>query len=122
MSLRILAVDASLTTREMLRQTLTEAGFAVTLAEDGLDALNRLTDAPPDLVLTELILPRLDGFGLIAAIRNGSVASGVPIVVLTADCTPGAWDRARSAGTNGIIAKPFDEAALVAKIRRLAAG
>ncbi|MBN2631738.1 MAG: response regulator [Rhodobacteraceae bacterium] len=122
MSLRILVVDASLTLREMLRQTLTEAGFTVTLAEDGLDALDRLADAPPDLVLTELALPRLDGLGLLAAIRSGSVAPFVPIVVLTADCTATAQDRARAAGASGMIIKPFDEAALVESLRRFAAG
>ena len=68
MSLRVLAVDDSLTMREMLRQTLSEAGFDVVLAEDGIDALDRLPEADPDLILTDLNMPRMDGFGLIDAI------------------------------------------------------
>ena len=121
MSLRILAVDDSLTMREMLRQTLTEAGFDVVLAEDGLDALDRLPGADPDLVLTDLNMPRMDGFGLIGAIRGGPHAARVPILVLTTESAASLKDRARLAGATGWITKPFDEESLVSTIRRVAA-
>lgn len=121
MSLRILAVDDSMTMREMLRQTLTEAGFDVVLAEDGLDALERLPGADPDLVLTDLNMPKMDGFGLIDAIRKGSVATRVPILVLTTESAATLKDRARAAGATGWITKPFDEVSLVSTIRRVAA-
>lgn len=121
MSLRILAVDDSLTMREMLRQTLTEAGFQVVLAEDGLDALERLQTADPDLILTDLNMPNMDGFGLIDAVRKGDVASRVPILVLTTESAATLKDRARAAGATGWITKPFDEVSLVSTIRRVAA-
>ncbi|MDR7124915.1 response regulator [Pseudotabrizicola sp. 4114] len=121
MSLRILAVDDSLTMREMLRQTLTEAGFQVVLAEDGLDALERLPGAEPDLILTDLNMPKMDGFGLIDAVRNGDLYARVPILVLTTESAATLKDRARTAGATGWITKPFDEQSLVSTIRRVAA-
>ncbi|MFN7222677.1 MAG: response regulator [Paracoccaceae bacterium] len=121
MSLRILAVDDSLTMREMLRQTLTEAGFQVVLAEDGLDALDKLPAADPDLILSDLNMPKMDGFGLIDAVRKGNVSSRVPILVLTTESAATLKDRARDAGATGWITKPFDETSLVSTIRRVAA-
>ncbi len=121
MTLRVLAVDDSLTMREMLRQALSEAGFDVVLAEDGVDALTRLPDADPDLILTDLNMPRMDGFGLIDAVRRGEFSARVPILVLTTESAASLKERARSAGATGWITKPFDEKSLVSTIRRVTA-
>lgn len=121
MSLRILAVDDSMTMREMLRQTLSEAGFDVVLAEDGVDALTQLPDVDPDLILTDLNMPRMDGFGLIDAVRKGDVSARVPILILTTESAATLKEKARSAGATGWITKPFDETSLVSTIRRVAA-
>jgi two-component system chemotaxis response regulator CheY len=121
MSLRILAVDDSLTMRELLRQALTESGFDVVLAEVGIDALERLQTTDPDLILTDLNMPRMDGFGLIAAVRGGNRAARVPILVLTTESAQTLKERARAAGATGWICKPFDEVSLVSTIRRVAA-
>ena len=121
MSLRILAIDDSLTMREMLRQTLTEAGFDVMLAEDGIDGLAQLPDVAPDLILTDLNMPNMDGFGLIEAVRKGDIAPRVPILVLTTESATTLKERARQAGATGWITKPFDEQSLVSTIRRVAA-
>lgn len=121
MTLRILAVDDSLTMREMLRQTLTEAGFDVILAEDGIDALEKLPGLDPDLILTDLNMPKMDGFGLIDAVRTGGVSSRIPILVLTTESAVTLKERARNAGATGWITKPFDEVSLVSTIRRVAA-
>lgn len=119
MTLRVLAVDDSLTMRELLRKALSTAGFSVMLASDGQEALDRLEAAAPDLIVTDLNMPRLDGFGLIEAIRGGSNASHVPILVLTTETGQDLKDRARRIGATGWIGKPFDDAALVATIRRV---
>ena len=121
MSLRVLAVDDSLTMREMLRAALAGAGFEVTLAEDGVDGLERLAEAQPDLIVTDLNMPRMDGLGFIEAVRGGDTASRVPILILTTETGAKLKDRARAIGATGWISKPFDEAALVATIRRVAA-
>lgn len=116
---RILAVDDSLTMRELLRSALSTAGYSVTLASDGREALDRLAEAPPDVIVTDLNMPRLDGFGLIEAIRAGQRAARVPILVLTTETGQDLKDRARRIGATGWIGKPFDDAALVATIRRV---
>lgn len=115
----VLAVDDSFTMRELLRNTLNGAGYAVTLAADGREALDRLAETTPDLIVTDLNMPRLDGFGLIEAIRSGPKAARVPILVLTTETGNDLKDRARRIGATGWIGKPFDDAALVATIRRV---
>ena len=121
MTLQILAVDDSFTMRELLRQVLSDAGFIVEVAEDGQHAVERLPDIDPDVIVTDLNMPRMDGFGLIEAIRNGPHCSRKPILVLTTESAEPLKQRARSAGANGWIVKPFDEAALVSAIKRVAA-
>lgn len=115
----VLAVDDSLTMRELLRAALHDAGYAVTLASDGREALDRLAEAAPDLIVTDLNMPRLDGFGLIEAVRSGQQAARIPILVLTTETGQDLKDRARRIGATGWIGKPFDDAALVATIRRV---
>lgn len=115
----VLAVDDSLTMRELLRAALSQAGYSVTLASDGCEALARLAEGLPDLIVTDLNMPRLDGFGLIEAVRNGRQAARVPILVLTTETGQELKDRARRIGATGWIGKPFDDAALVATIRRV---
>lgn len=121
MTLHILAVDDSLTMRAVLNGVLTEAGFDVTLAIDGVDALEKLADLRPDLILTDLNMPNMDGFGLISAVRAGGQSARVPILMLTTETGAELKARARAIGATGWISKPFDEAALVATIRRVAA-
>ncbi len=121
MTLQILAVDDSFTMRELLRHVLSEAGFRVELAEDGVHGVERLGEVQPDVIVTDLNMPRMDGFGFIEAVRSGEVANRAPILVLTTESADALKQRARAAGANGWIVKPFDETALVSAIRRVAA-
>jgi two-component system chemotaxis response regulator CheY len=121
MTLQVLAVDDSFTMRELLRHVLTAAGFSVETADDGMHGVERLSEVMPDVIVTDLNMPRMDGFGFIQAVRAGEVASRAPILVLTTESAEPLKQRARTAGANGWIVKPFDEAALVSAIRRVAA-
>ena len=121
MTLRILAVDDSRTMRSMLEQALNEAGFDVALAEDGQEGLDRLDDVAPDVVITDIDMPRIDGFGFIEGVRAQRRNRGLPILVLTTESAPELKARARAAGATGWIVKPFDEQKLIAAIRRVAA-
>ena len=116
---RILAVDDSRTMRSMLENALLGAGFEVDLAEDGVDGLDRLKICDPDLIITDINMPRLDGFGFIDGVRKGARASTVPILVLTTETGDTLKQRARDAGATGWIVKPFDEEKLVQIIKRL---
>ena len=119
MTIKILAIDDSRTIREMLRQTLTNGGFEVHVAEDGVDGLEKLPDVLPDVVITDINMPRMDGFGVIEAIRAASEFAGMPILVLTTESAQELKDRARSSGATGWIVKPFDDSKLIGTIRRI---
>ena len=121
MTLKILAIDDSRTIREMLRLALEGAGFDVHLANDGQEGVEALPRIAPDIVITDINMPRLDGFGVIDAIRGGAVLNALPILVLTTESAQELKDRARQAGATGWIVKPFDDAKLISAIRRIAA-
>lgn len=119
MTTRILAIDDSRTMRGMLNEALTSAGFDVCLAEDGIDGLEKLDEAAPDLVITDINMPRMDGFGVIENVRAKHAQGALPILVLTTESGEKLKQRARAAGATGWIVKPFDAEKLVSVINRL---
>lgn len=121
MTLRILAVDDSRTMRDMLRLALSEAGFSVHLAEDGVHGLEVLAASNPQVIITDINMPRLDGFGFIQAVRARDDFKGVPILTLTTESAPELKQRARDAGATGWIVKPFNKEKLISVIQRVAA-
>ena len=120
MPTKILAVDDSPTMRMLLRATLTAQGYEVRDAEDGLAALEILNrDERPDLVITDINMPRLDGFGLIAELRARPAFRDMPILVLSTESAPEKKAVARRAGASGWLVKPFDPESLATAIRRV---
>ncbi|PIE11347.1 MAG: two-component system response regulator [Rhodobacterales bacterium] len=115
----ILAIDDSPTIRAMLEGTLSRAGFDVTLAEDGVEGLSAHDDTAPDLIITDVNMPNLDGFGVIDGIRKDRGNMSTPILVLTTETGSQLRSRARDAGASGWITKPFDPEKLIAVIQRL---
>ena len=119
MTRTILTVDDSPSMRALLRNALAGEGYAVTAAEDGVDALERIDGAEPDLVITDINMPRMDGFGLIEAVRGHARWGNLPILVLSTEFSDEKKQRARSAGATGWIVKPFDPPKLAAAVRRV---
>jgi two-component system, chemotaxis family, sensor kinase CheA len=116
----ILVVDDALTVRELQRSILERAGFAVRVACDGVDALALLAEEPSDLVLTDVEMPRMDGFALTAAIRAQPELANISVLVLTSLASESDRRRGLDAGADGYIVKAaFDEAALLAAVDRL---
>jgi two-component system chemotaxis response regulator CheY len=105
--------------RMLLKAALLEQGFTVVEAEDGVHALEQLEGLAPDLVITDINMPRMDGFGLIEALRRDGTLGGLPILVLTTEASDEKKARARDAGATGWIVKPFDREKLGAAIRRV---
>jgi two-component system, chemotaxis family, chemotaxis protein CheY len=120
MSISILAIDDSRTMRDLLRMTLEDAGFFVTTAEDGADGVQKLADANPDVIITDINMPVMDGFGFIETVRGSGRNKSVPILVLSTENSTELKDRARSVGATGWIVKPFNDTRLVSAIRRVA--
>lgn len=121
MAQRILTVDDSRTMRDMLRLALVEAGFDVVEAVDGVHGLEVLEQHGADVIITDINMPRMDGFGFIEAVRSGDMHCATPILVLTTENTPEKKARAKDAGATGWIVKPFHPVKLVEAIRRVAA-
>jgi two-component system, chemotaxis family, chemotaxis protein CheY len=121
MSMTILTVDDSRTMRDMLNVALSSAGFRVLQAEDGIDGLQVLEQETPRVIITDINMPRLDGFGFIERVRTTEHCRAVPILVLTTESDAAKKARARQAGATGWIIKPFDPIKLVNAVRRVAA-
>jgi two-component system chemotaxis response regulator CheY len=121
MSFPILTVDDSRTIRELLKQTLSDAGYTVFQAVDGVDGLERLRSVTPRVIVTDINMPRMDGFAFIENVRKDARWRGVPILVLTTESDGAKKDRARQSGATGWIVKPFDPAKLLDAVRRVAA-
>ena len=117
----VLTVDDSRTIRNMLLVTLNNAGFDTVQAEDGMEGLEVLEESNPDVIVTDINMPRLDGFGFIEGVRQNERYRSVPILVLTTESDDEKKNRARQAGATGWIVKPFDPTKLVSAIERVTA-
>ena len=120
MNISVLAVDDSRTMRDMITLALTSEGFDVSLAEDGQHGLEVLDDIDPDVIITDINMPRLDGFGFIDALRERDDTKTIPILVLTTESSADLKTRAREAGATGWIVKPFAQDKLVRALRMVA--
>ncbi len=119
MTIKVLAIDDSRTIRSLVQKVMEEAGFHCALADDGVQGVARFQQDPPDVVITDINMPNMDGYGVIAAIRAGSINRNVPILVLTTESASHLKAKARDAGATGWIVKPFDDAAIVSVVRRV---
>lgn len=119
MAKRILTIDDSKTMRDMLMLTLSDAGYDVLQAVDGQDGIDVLGDRKVDVVITDINMPKMDGYGVIRKLRANPVHKGTPILVLTTESDTEKRNMARDAGATGWMVKPFDPDQLVATIRKV---
>ena len=121
MTQTVLTVDDSRTMRDMLLMALSEQGYRVIQAVDGVHGLEVLQGEAPDVIITDINMPRMDGFGFIENVRKDSRHRATPILVLTTESDAEKKTRAKQAGATGWIVKPFNPVKLVDAIRRVAA-
>lgn len=121
MSKRILTVDDSASMRMLLKASLTAQGFDIEGAEDGEEGLARMEELDPDLLITDINMPKMDGFQLIEAVRAQPRFAQTPILVLSTEFSDEKKTRAREAGATGWITKPFDATKLASAIRKVCA-
>lgn len=116
----ILVVDDSITSRTLLKDILESAGYNITLAVDGIDALDNLKIQSFDLVVSDVEMPRMDGFELTTAIRKNTKLADLPVVLVTALAKKEHRERGMEAGANAYIVKSsFDQSDLLNIINRL---
>ena len=118
MSNRVLVVDDSVSMRQMTGLLLKGAGFDPVEAGDGQEALEKLTEDTV-LVITDFNMPRMNGVELIRAIRSGSVAKTIPILMITTESEDDKKQQGRDAGATAWIVKPFTKDQLLGTLRRL---
>lgn len=119
MPTKILAIDDSRTIRAMLSDALKRAGYLVVTAVDGQDGLEKLRDESPDLVITDIHMPNLDGLGFTERLRADPATKYMPILVFTSESSPALKERARLMGATGWISKPLHQSSLFSILRRL---
>ena len=110
---RVLVIDDSNTIRRSAEIFLTQAGCQVLLAEDGFDALAKITDHLPDVIFVDIMMPRLDGYQTCALIKKNPRLSSTPVIMLSS--RDGLFDRARGrmVGSDEYLTKPFTKDSLL---------
>lgn len=114
----VLVVDDSLTVRRVTQRLLTREGFRVILAKDGIEALERLAEERPHVVLSDIEMPRMDGFDLARNIRGDARLSDLPIIMITSRIAQKHRDYAAELGVDHYLGKPYSEEDLLALIGR----
>ena len=116
---RILAVDDSVSMRQLVSFTLQEAGFDVVEAVDGQDAFQKAQSGAVDLVLTDVNMPNMDGIELVRNLRQMPSYKFTPMLLLTTESAADKKAEGKAAGATGWIVKPFDPEQLVATINKV---
>ena len=112
----ILVVDDSLTVRRVTQRLLEREGYRVALAKDGLDAIERLAEERPALVLSDIEMPRMDGFDLVRNIRGDARLSDLPVIMITSRIAQKHRDYAAALGVEHYLGKPYSEEDLLALV------
>jgi twitching motility two-component system response regulator PilG len=114
----ILVVDDSATIRRSAESMLAKEGFSVIAAENGFDALSRITRHKPDLIFVDIMMPRLDGYQTTAIIKNNPEFRNTPVIMLTSK--DGLFDKARGrvVGSDLYLTKPFTREELLVAVKQ----
>jgi chemosensory pili system protein ChpA (sensor histidine kinase/response regulator) len=118
----VLVVDDSLTVRRVTQRLLTREGYRVTTAKDGLEALERLADERPVVVLSDIEMPRMDGFDLVRNIRADERLADLAVIMITSRIAQKHRDYAAELGVDHYLGKPYAEDELLALVARYAHG
>lgn len=112
-SVKVMVIDDSNTIRRSAEIFLAQAGYQVLLAEDGFDALSKISDHHPDLIFVDIMMPRLDGYQTCALIKKNPKFAGTPVIMLSSK--DGLFDRARGrmVGSDEYLTKPFTKDSLL---------
>jgi twitching motility two-component system response regulator PilG len=114
--IKVMVIDDSNTIRRSAEIFLSQAGCQVILAEDGFDALAKITDHNPDVIFVDIMMPRLDGYQACALIKKNSRFKGTPVIMLSSK--DGIFDRARGriVGSDLYLTKPFTKDSLLSAV------
>ena len=118
---RVMVVDDSLTMRKVLSRLLEREGFEVIVAKDGIDAMQLLLETTPDAILTDIEMPRMDGFALARNIRDDARTANTPLVMISSRTADKHQNLAKEIGVDAFFGKPVQDDELVIKVNELIA-
>ena len=116
---KILVVDDNPDNVELARAVVESAGYAAVTASDGIEALECVKASLPDLILLDVMMPRLDGLGVLQALRNNPATSQIPVIMLTAKAAVAERVAGLQLGADDYVPKPFAAGELLARIHTL---
>ena len=116
----VLVVDDSLTVRRITQRLLQREGYRVLVAKDGLDGLDKMAGELPALLLTDIEMPRMDGFDLVRNLRADARLAGLPVIMITSRIAQKHRDYALELGVDHYLGKPYAEAELLGLVARYA--
>jgi two-component system alkaline phosphatase synthesis response regulator PhoP/two-component system response regulator VicR len=119
MPLHILAVDDEKFIRRLIEVNLLRAGFRVSTAEDGEEALERVRADPPDLIVLDVMMPRVDGLEALRRLKADPATAGIPVVMLTARAQDADLFRGYQFGADIYLTKPFNPVELLTFVNRI---
>jgi CheY-like chemotaxis protein len=119
MPLRVLVVEDDAVIRDLISVNLELEGFEVFPAIDGLDALEKVVDANPDVITLDVMMPRLDGWATVEKLRANPATATMKIVLLSARAQEADLQRGERLGVDAYLTKPFDPDELIDVVRRL---
>ncbi len=114
---RVMVIDDSQTIRRTAETLLAREGYEVVTAQDGFEALSKISDNRPDIIFIDIMMPRLDGYQACALIKNNPRFRGTPVIMLSSK--DGLFDRARGriVGSDEYLTKPFTRDELLGAVR-----
>ena len=115
----VLVIEDEAPLRANLARILSAEGYRVVAAADGDEGIRRVLEDRPDLVICDILMPRVDGFGVLAALRSRPESAAIPFIFLTASADKEDLARGLRSGANEYVTKPFKIAGLLAAVRRL---
>ena len=114
---RILIVEDDHDIAQIARMILQKEGYEVSLAADGLEGLELVSENPPHLIITDVMMPDMDGLQFIAALKQKEQSAQIPVMMMSALTEDGHAQRGRAAGAEYYLKKPFERAQLVAAVK-----
>jgi chemosensory pili system protein ChpA (sensor histidine kinase/response regulator) len=118
-TISVMVVDDSITVRRITSKILEKNNFHVILAKDGKDALEQLQISTPDIILSDIEMPNMDGFELLKNLKNSDKYKNIPVIMITSRTADKHRNYAFELGVNGFLGKPFNEEELLEKINEL---
>jgi DNA-binding response OmpR family regulator len=115
---KILIIEDDASVRTLLEKSLSARGFGVSIAKDGLEGLTRLDSERPDLIIVDIMMPRLDGMTFVKAIKGHEKTKPIPVIFLTAKSDAKTMIEGINVGARFYITKPFQLDELISKVEK----